>query len=122
MLMPPSQGVEVWHFEPKSAYTLDHLILAQLTGSPEDSPGDGAPLDLGLIGILAVLVLSLVSGLLVGLKLADRLNRRASSRRESIENPSRSFLNSLVGSDNPSNVSHRRFEPDVDLPGENVAL
>lgn len=113
-------NVEIWHFEPRSAYTLDHLVLAQtISNSFEYLPVKGGPVaSVSHFGLLMVVALAIIGGLLIGLNIGNRLSRHvsASGRRESIENPSRSFLNSLITSDSSSTVSHRRFESDVDLP------
>lgn len=115
----------VWHFELRDSYTLDDLIASRLIITENlDFYNDEnrSQFRLQTLGIAIVLLMSLVSGLCcgisIGYKLIDGHKISSGRRRESIENPSRSFLNSLISgiSGNPDEVSHRRFEPDLDLP------
>lgn len=120
-----SDKLTVWHFELRSSYTLDDLIASRLiiTENLDFYNENVSQFRLQTLGITIVLLLSLVSGLCCGLtigyKLIDGTHEISSARRrESIENPSRSFLNSLISgiSGNPNEISHRSFESDLDLP------
>lgn len=113
----------VWHFELRNTYALDDMIATRLIIGDKLAfyEKSGAPIRLNTLGISIVLLLALVGGIVIGLKVGSRLIKKGvvrSGRRESVENPSRTFLSSLISgiSGNSSEVSHKRFEPDLDLP------
>lgn len=111
----------VWHFELRNSYTLDDMISSRLILNENlDFYYENRSQRLGTLGIIIIMLISLISGLLLGTLIGTKLlSERVVSggRRESVENPSRSFLNSLISgiSGNPNDVSHRRFESDIDL-------
>lgn len=110
----------VRHFELRNSYTLDDMIASRLIINENlDFYDENETQRLGTLGIIIVLMISLISGLFFGASIGSKLIKEhvvTDCRRESVENPSRSFLSSLISgiSSNSSEVSHRRFELDLD--------
>lgn len=116
-----------WHYDSRDAYTLEDAVLSELVLVKSEATlfDSMQAYRLHALGVMTILLAALVlSAAVVILHGENVVNRFSGARRDSISDPPRSFLSSLVSGSSQQSASsvgtgirHKRFvASDQDLP------